>query len=360
MSLWNKTVSLLSSKQFAIVGQAGERMYGVGMTDSPDMQVGTSWRALTVNATADAGSYLYRPTLYFPSEKAFLVVGTFAASPLPPVIGHIIAFEFNGASGQIFPAQGMDRLVDIRQPHPIQMNNITLSPVAIPVHMGATAFILDQARDGSVIIYTITPGLSPDLKLIQASPSSLVPRFNEYMMASATPTESQFIVYSIQDGAPRFNSFDLTAKTWSGPALVTQSMPSLPTTTTPDVGSSGGHESSSNGIDSGNTTTGKPNGVIIGGAIAGGLILIILAALFIVQRKRRHGRDSQKRVITKGGKSSGPEDAEENMPVLSDYRQDLSVSLPYLSETSGSFTFISAIATTSAQPASNSAPTSNT
>lgn len=85
-----------------------------------------------------------RPTLYFPSEKAFLVVGTFAASPLPPVIGHIIAFEFNGASGQIFPAQSMDRLVDIRQPHHIQMNNITLSPVAIPVHMGATAFILDQ------------------------------------------------------------------------------------------------------------------------------------------------------------------------------------------------------------------------
>lgn len=58
--VWNKTASFLSSKQFAIVGQAGERMYGVGMTDSPDMQVGTSWRALTVNATADAGSYLYR------------------------------------------------------------------------------------------------------------------------------------------------------------------------------------------------------------------------------------------------------------------------------------------------------------
>lgn len=57
---WNKDVSLLSSKQFAIVGQAGESMYGVGMTDSPDLQVGTSWRVLTVDATADVDSYLYR------------------------------------------------------------------------------------------------------------------------------------------------------------------------------------------------------------------------------------------------------------------------------------------------------------
>lgn len=57
---WTKDVSFLSSRRFAIVGQAGESMYGVGMTDSPDLQVGTSWRVLTVDATADVDSYLYR------------------------------------------------------------------------------------------------------------------------------------------------------------------------------------------------------------------------------------------------------------------------------------------------------------
>ncbi|KAF9136513.1 hypothetical protein BGX30_011141 [Mortierella sp. GBA39] len=343
---WNKDVSFLSSRQFAIVGQAGESMYGVGMTDSPDLKVGTSWRVLTVDATADVDSYLYRPTQYFPSERAYLAVGTFDTSPVRPVIGHITAFEVNGTSGQIFPAHIMEKLVDIRQPQPVKMNNITISPVAIPVHMGTTAFILDQAKDGSVIIYTITPEMSSDLTLIQASPSSLVPRFNEYMVASATPTASQIIIYSVQDGVPRFNSFDLTVKSWSGPALVTQSTPTPSTATTPGDGSSGGHEGN-NGIDSGSTTNGKPNGAVIGGAIAGGLILGILAGLLIVHRKRRRGRDSRKRVTTKGGAPSGQEGAEENMPALSDYQQDLSAPPPppppppHLFESSGSFTTLS-------------------
>ncbi|KAG9064345.1 hypothetical protein KI688_003533 [Linnemannia hyalina] len=277
---WNKNVSFLSSRQFAIVGQAGE--------------------------------------------------------------SHITAFEVNGTSGQIFPAHSMEKLVDIRQPQPVKMNNITISPVAIPVHMGTTAFILDQAKDGSVVIYTITPEMSSDLTLIQASPSSLVPRFNEYMVATATPTASQIIVYSVQDGVPRFNSFDLTAKSWSGPALVTQSMPIPPTMTTPGDGSSGGHEGN-NGIDSGSITDGKPSGAVIGGAIAGGMIFGILVGLFIVQRKRRRGRDSRKRVITKDGAPSGPEGAEENMPALSDYQQDLSAPPPppHLFESSGSFTTLS-------------------
>lgn len=182
--------------------------------------------------------------------------------------------------------------------------------------------------------------MSPDLTLIQASPSSLVPRFNEYMVASSTPTASQIIVYSVQDGVPRFNSFDLTAKTWSGPALMTQSFP-IPPTVTPGDGSSGGHEGSNNGIDSGNITSGKSNRAVIGGTIAGVLILVILAALFIVQRKRRRGRDSRKRVIAKGGTLSGPEGSEEIMPALSDYQQDLSAPLPHLFEPSGSFTTLS-------------------
>ncbi|KAF8936270.1 hypothetical protein BGZ47_009578 [Haplosporangium gracile] len=324
---WDRGASFLSPRQFAIVGQAGERMYGVGMTSSLDLQVGSSWRGLIVDATADVDSYLY--------------------SSVAPVLGHITAFEVSGTSGQIFPAFSMEEFVQLKQPQPVQMNNITLSPVAIPVHMGTTAFILDQDKDGSVVIYTITPELSPDLTLIQASPSSLVPRFSEYMVASATATASQIVVYSVQNGVPCFNSFDLTAKSWSGPALVTQSQPILPTTT-PSDGSSGGHEGDS-GIGSENSTSGKSNGAIIGGAVAGGLILIILAALFIVQRKRRcnRGSHSRKCVLTKGEKPSilGPEGGEENMPALSDYQQDLSAPPSYLFESSGSFATLSSSTT---------------
>lgn len=54
----NREAIFLSPKQFAIVGQAGESMYGVGITDSADMTIGTSWRGLTVDANAAVDSYL--------------------------------------------------------------------------------------------------------------------------------------------------------------------------------------------------------------------------------------------------------------------------------------------------------------
>lgn len=54
----NKEAVFLSPRQFAIVGQAGENMYAVGMTDSADISLGTSWRGVTVDATADVNSYL--------------------------------------------------------------------------------------------------------------------------------------------------------------------------------------------------------------------------------------------------------------------------------------------------------------
>jgi hypothetical protein len=201
-----------------------------------------------------------------------------------------------------------------------------------------------QAKDGSVIIYTITPGLSPDLALIQLSPSSLVPRFDEYMVGTAT--NSQIIVYSVQENVPRFNSFDMTEKKWTGPALYTQTPldTTFPFPTIPGEGN--GSQGGNNGIDSANNTSETSNGAIIGGSIAGGLFLIILVALFfVIQRKRRRNREGHNRKgsLTGRGNASGqsPKGADESIPALSDYQQDLSAPQPHLFESSGPYNTLS-------------------
>lgn len=177
-----------------------------------------------------------------------------------------------------------------------------------------------------------------------------------------TATHSQIIVYSVQGNTPRFNSFDMAEKKWSGPALYTQAPPNTasPFPTTPDEGN--GNHGGNNGIDSGKSTSGTSNGAIIGGAIAGVLFLVILVVLFIIQRKRRCNREghSRKRSLTRGGNSSGqrPESAEENIPALSDYQQDLSAPPPHLFEASGSFNTLSssAVPLTGIPPRPLSAP----
>ncbi|KAF8936271.1 hypothetical protein BGZ47_009579 [Haplosporangium gracile] len=180
-----------------------------------------------------------------------------------------------------------------------------------------------MAKDGTVIIYTITPGTSEELKRV-LTPSS-APRFNASMVATAS--ESQIIVYSLLQSSPRFNIFNLTANEWTGPDLINQ----LPIVPEPGDGS-GGNGSGGNGTDSGNSSSGTSNTAIIGGAVAGVLVLVLIAAFFIVRRKRQRsgrGRVSQKHSSagrqggggSEGSSNLGAEEIEENKPVLSDYQQ---------------------------------------
>ncbi|KAG9064344.1 hypothetical protein KI688_003532 [Linnemannia hyalina] len=195
-------------------------------------------------------------------------------------------------------------------------------------------------NDGSVTIYTITPGTPTALTLIRAAPSSSVPLFTNSMVGSATA--SQIVIYSLQKGNPVFNSFDRTTLIWSGPGLAPQSP------LTPGDGN-GGNGDGGAGTDSGNSSSGTSNAAVIGGAVAGVLILVLIAAFFIVRRKRQRrgrGRISQKHHLAggqgqgggSGGSSDlGAEEREENKPVLSDYQhQQNRVSLQMAESSRGS------------------------
>ncbi|KAK3829706.1 MAG: hypothetical protein J3R72DRAFT_479068 [Linnemannia gamsii] len=338
------SVSFLSPKQFAIVGQAGENMYGVGMTDEVNKKVGSSWRMFVVDATEDVNSLVSGPPQWSPSETTLLALGTFITTTTTTAgsIGHLTAFDSTGTSGQIFPTVSSDKQVQIRSPFPVQMNNITLSSGAIPVHQGGTGFILDQAKDGTVLIYSITPGQSPDLLPVQPVPASNVPRFSEFMVATSTTggSDSRIVIYSVIEGNPRFNSFDVGVKVWSGPALIPQSIPFgrsgggglIPTTSLPDSGNRNGGSGNGNGVDGSGSSGKAPSGAVIGGAVAGGLILIVLAALFIVRsRKQRSSHASHReKGSNRGGVASAlgreengtdEEGGEEEGLALSDYHR---------------------------------------
>ncbi|KAF9154014.1 hypothetical protein BG015_002100 [Linnemannia schmuckeri] len=254
-----------------------------------------------------------------PSDTVPLVVGTFDIKPAPDVTGSIVAFDAKRDSGQIYSTTGMRQTtIRVDKVGEIQMNGITLSSDAIPIHMGLTAYILDKADDGSVTIYQITP---PALTRVDVALSSLVLPFSASMVGSTmasdgSATASQIIVYSVQNNVAQFNRFDINNKTWSGLGLVDRS----------SLKSGNGK-----GTNGGNSSSGTSNAAIIGGAVAGVLVLVLIAAFFIVRRKRQRrgrGRVSQKHSSAGGrggggGGSSnlGAEEREENKPVLSDYQQ---------------------------------------
>lgn len=313
-----RPVSFLSPKQFAIVGRTESFLYGTGQ------KFDGSWSGLTINSTA--ADIVWVPSgapLYDSFGGVSLVVGTFDTKA---VNGNLIAFNADRTSAQIFTTESKtDNTIKVTNPQIVQMGGIKLSENAITLQMNTVAFILDKAaKDGSVIIYTITPGASTALTLIRAAPSSSVPLFTNSMVGVATA--SQIVVYYRQGDSGVFNSFDRTTQIWSGPGLVAQSPP------TPGDGN-GGIGGGGTGTDSRSSSSGTSNAAVIGGAAAGVLVLVLIAAFFIIRRKRQRrgrGRISQKHHLAggqgqgggSGGSSDlGAEEREENKPVLSDYQQ---------------------------------------
>ncbi|KAF9089568.1 hypothetical protein BGX29_011993 [Mortierella sp. GBA35] len=277
-------VGYVSPKLFAIVGQAG-------------------------NTTLDMG--------LFPSEKTLLAVGTFSATSEAPAHGYLITFDPDGRQGWIYPSLSYDPkantnyIVQLEQPRSVVMNDIRLSVFAVPVHMGHSAYILDQARDGTVMIYTINPEVSPALTQIYTS-TNKAPGFSEFLVASGSESQSRIVMYSVIRGSPRLNSFDTISKTWTGPGLLTSTNGTL-------GGSFPAPGDNSNGTNG--SSGGKLNGAVVGGAVAGGLILVILAiALLVVLQRRRSQSGRKTKVFAQSGSGSAVGDAAESRPVLSDYQ----------------------------------------
>lgn len=87
----------------------------------------------------------------FPAPNPFLSVGTYTLGSKAPARGHAVIFDTN-SSGWIYPTAGYivgdstynGNMLQLESPVSVNMNNITLTPDAVGVTMGADAFILDK------------------------------------------------------------------------------------------------------------------------------------------------------------------------------------------------------------------------
>ncbi|KAG0056286.1 hypothetical protein BGZ90_005566 [Linnemannia elongata] len=154
---------------------------------------------------------------------------------------------------------------DLGSPQPVQMAGISLTQKAFAVNLADTAYVFDQAADGSMVLYSINPSQSTALQKVTMNGTP--PPFAQYMTAA---TSSSYIaLYSVDNNASRINLFDIGSKAWTGSTPLYTSSGSLPSPTngtTPDGSSA-------------------PLGAIIGGAV-GGVVLIALVLFFVIRHRR--------------------------------------------------------------------------
>ncbi|KAF9316353.1 hypothetical protein BGZ91_005584 [Linnemannia elongata] len=154
---------------------------------------------------------------------------------------------------------------ELGSPQPVQMAGISLTQKAFAVNLADTAYVFDQAADGSMVLYSINPSQSTALQKVTMNGTP--PPFAQYMTAA---TSSSYIaLYSVDNNASRINLFDIGSKAWTGSTPLYTSSGSLPSPTngtTPDGSSA-------------------PLGAIIGGAV-GGVVLIALVLFFVIRHRR--------------------------------------------------------------------------
>ncbi|KAG0242741.1 hypothetical protein B0O80DRAFT_493947 [Mortierella sp. GBAus27b] len=260
---------LISNKLFGLSGAVGNLNWYAALTNASAALTNSYWAGLRLNATEAVESSLDYVLSKYPSLDPLLSVGTFVPSSNTPAQGYNIVFDNNGAGvaystvASSAPISTSDRILTFANSQNVDMGGITLTSKAIPVTMGSVAYILDQASDGSTVVYSINPSKGASLQRADAGGDVL--SWGPYM--TATALNSQIVVYTPtgrNSSYPVFNAFDTVAKSWSGPGLVKTQL-------------SGGGQSSNS----------KTNvGAIVGGIVGGLALIAIIAFLVIRQRKK--------------------------------------------------------------------------
>ncbi|KAF9924987.1 hypothetical protein FBU30_005151 [Linnemannia zychae] len=272
--------ALMSNKNFAVVGTYGNYAWVAALTNTPANGTNSNWSGYLFNSTVfssgdDNSTFINFPfdmaQKTFPTNTPLLSVGTYTQGSTLPARGHLTVFDSEGSRGSVYSSTATtanSKFLNLSYADNVSMNSIVLTPKAIPVSGGEVGYILDQAPDGSSIIYSITPGLSTTLSLVPAvgNVASLTSSI------AATFYEDQIYVFITNNGTSRFNAFNVTSNTWKGQQLV------APYGTVVDNPT----ESSKK----------APVGAIVGGVV-GGLVILALVA-FLNIRYRRKGRSQSK------------------------------------------------------------------
>ncbi|KAG0215496.1 hypothetical protein BGX33_001169 [Mortierella sp. NVP41] len=282
-------VAFNSPKNFATVGNAEPISFVVASTNVTSTITGAIWSGIRVNGTDGFQSNRNTGIQTYPTNAPLVSVGTFTASSLLPANGNLIVFDSIGG-GMAYPATGLDKNVNpnitttvtLGLPTTVTMNAIKLTSKAIPITMGPVAYILDQAIDGSSVLYTINPGTTSTLTAVSVTGD--VPSLSANV--AATSSSTQIIIYVVTGGVPRFNIFDTATSTWSGPGLVKPYAVTTSRGSSTSTGS-GSLPSKSNGSGGDNDSSSIPIGALVGGVV--GVLVVIALIAFLFVRNRRKG-----------------------------------------------------------------------
>ncbi|KAG0323263.1 hypothetical protein BG000_002683 [Podila horticola] len=282
----------VSPKTFSFSGAVRDVNWFTAFTNRRDSFTNSAWAGLRLNGTAAVDSSYdtyaellsvfflltdgatfndYSPSLsQYPTDNPLVSVGAYVPTSQSPAQGYHVVFDKVGG-GVIYttldnaaPINGPDRVLSLSNPRSVDMNGIVLTTSAVPVTLFNIAYIIDQAPDGSTVIYSINPGQSP--KLQHVSVQGNVPPFSPSI--AATVLNSQIVVYGASSSGvstSTFNSFDMIRGTWSGPGLIKAYDPS-----SPPSGSS------------------SALGAIIGGIIGGLVVIALVAFLFICHHRNKN------------------------------------------------------------------------
>ncbi|KAF9536419.1 hypothetical protein EC957_011040 [Mortierella hygrophila] len=248
------------------------------------------WSGMRIQATNTSESNLNYLSSQYSTSKPLLSVGTYVTASVTMTQGHHIVFDTNGGGVSYTVLDSSAPItssnystVSLSNPQQVNMNGIWLTSNAIAITMDSVAYILDQAPDASIRLYSINPSQSTSLLPVPVSGD--VPMFSPFM--TVTVLNENIILYSISGvGVATFNSFDTDALVWSGPNLM---MPAnLPSPPSP---SSQPSLSPTSCPDSGCPTPTSHTGAIIGGVV-GGLALLAIAAFFLLRYRRKSNKSA--------------------------------------------------------------------
>ncbi|KAF9379518.1 hypothetical protein CPC16_010712 [Podila verticillata] len=246
-SYFNQT-GYVSPKLFSLTGAVGGFDWIVAVANRTSFTTNSPWNALRLNCTGPSleANLDYVLTTY-PTGNPLVSVGTYVAASNTPVQGYHVVFDAAGG-GVIYQTlnsastQTGDRIMTLSNPVDVDMGGIKLTTNVIPVTMVGVAYLLDQASDGSTVLYTITPSASN--KLTRVPLTGNVPPFSSSMVA--TSMNANIVLYGSSSS--------------SGP-------------------------SAPSGDNSGSGSKSSSTGGIIGGVVAA--VVVIAVAAFLLVRHRR-------------------------------------------------------------------------
>ncbi|KAF9095254.1 hypothetical protein BGX23_000770 [Mortierella sp. AD031] len=282
-------IGLTSSKHYMVVGHFESQSWSLGQTNTTHPTTDSTWSTFQLSPVNDVKVQNDNNMVRFPKQNPFLSVGTYILYSKLPARGFAIVFD-TPSTGWLYlttawiagSSKYTGNYLQLDPPLVIEMLNITLTKEAIGVPIGSAAYILDKASDNSTVVYHINPKqLENQVPILQRFFVPASPRYTSSLIGTAMG--SQIVVYSANANGPRFNIYDPTSNTWSGPDLVPQSM--IPADPKPGTGNTkGGNNDHDNGHK-------LPLPAIIGGVL-GGVVIIVLAIFFMARRRPRQSRSS--------------------------------------------------------------------